>query len=152
MQATTEKHRLLLCSADPVWVKGDRERLDIALRHLVDNAIRYSPEGGDVDVEVVEVDGFARVTVIDHGLGIFGVKQKHVFEPFFQVYPALAPFGGIGLGLYVSKRIVEAHDGKIWFESEEGLDCVETGEKYTNCGASLLGSPLWQQPSSIWVW
>ncbi len=99
---------------------GDRERIEIALRHLLDNAIRYSPEGGDVDVEVVAVDGFAMVTVIDHGLGIPTEKQMRIFEPFFQVYPALAPFGGVGLGLYISKRIVEAHGGKIWFESEEG--------------------------------
>ncbi|MDA8189147.1 MAG: sensor histidine kinase, partial [Dehalococcoidales bacterium] len=119
MQATAQKHRLLLCSAGPVWVHGDRERLEIVLRHLLDNAIRYSPKGGDVDVEVVAADGFARVTVIDHGLGVPREKQEHIFEPFFQVYPALAPFGGMGLGLHISKRIVEAHGGKIWFESEE---------------------------------
>lgn len=120
MQGTTEKHRLLLCSGGPVWVEADRQYVEIVFRNLLDNATRYSPTGGDVDVEVIATNGLARVTVIDHGLGIPKEKEKKIFEPFFQVYPALAPFGGMGLGLYVSRRIVEAHGGTIWFESEEG--------------------------------
>lgn len=120
LQLISPRHRLIVRAKGPVDVNADEERIEIVLTNLIDNAVRYSPQGGDVEIEVADRDQEVEVTVIDHGLGIPKDKQKLVFEPFFQVYPATAGLGGMGLGLYTSKQIVEAHRGRIWFESEEG--------------------------------
>lgn len=120
LQLISPRHRLIVRAKGPVDVNADEERIEIVLTNLIDNAVRYSPQGGDVEIEVADRDQEVEVTVIDHGLGIPEDKQKRVFEPFFQVYPATAGLGGMGLGLYTSKQIVEAHRGHIWFESEEG--------------------------------
>ena len=120
LQQLAPRHRLNVRAERPVEVYADRAKLEMVLGNLIDNAIRYSPEGGDVDIEVEVRGREAVVTVTDHGLGIPRAKQKYVLQPFFQVYPALAGFGGMGLGLYISKHMVEGHGGRIWFESEEG--------------------------------
>ncbi len=120
MQTLTEKHRLLSIAEAPVFVVADRERMAVALTNLVDNAIRYSPEGGDVEITVTQNEREAMVSVRDRGLGIPREVQPRVFEPFFQVYPAIAGFGGLGLGLFIARQIVERHEGRIGFESEPG--------------------------------
>ncbi|MCL5962320.1 MAG: sensor histidine kinase [Chloroflexi bacterium] len=112
--------RLTVSAQGPVEVHADVAKVEWVLTNLIDNAIRYSPRGGPVEIEVGTADGEAIVSVIDHGLGIPRKMQRHVLEPFFQVYPAIAGFGGMGLGLYISKQMIEAHGGRIWFESEEG--------------------------------
>jgi len=120
MQTLSEKHRLLFRSAGPAPVDADRNQIEVVLTNLIDNAIRYSPQGGEVEVTVTKDAGWAAVAVQDHGMGIPEEKQRHVFEPFFQIQPAIAGFGGLGLGLYISKEIVTRHGGRIWFESTEG--------------------------------
>ncbi|MCL5264080.1 MAG: ATP-binding protein [Chloroflexi bacterium] len=120
LQMITDKHRLLVRADVETVVDADRNQVDVVLTNLIDNAIRYSPRGGDVEITVSKMDGEAVVSVKDYGLGIPEEKQRHVFEPFFQIQPGIAGFGGMGLGLFISKEIAERHGGKIWFESEEG--------------------------------
>lgn len=120
MQLLAPRHRLIVKAQGPLEVNADPDRVEMVLTNLIDNAIRYSPEGGDVEIQVEARPHEAVVTVTDHGLGIPAEKQEEVFGPFFQMYPAIAGFGGMGLGLYISKQIVEAHGGKLWFESKEG--------------------------------
>jgi len=120
LQVISPKHRLIVKQTGPVEVRADEERIEIVMINLIDNAIRYSPGGGDVEIEVAVRGPDAVVTVVDHGLGIPKEKQEHIFEPFFQVYSPVAGIGGAGLGLHTSKQIVQAHGGKIWFESQEG--------------------------------
>ena len=100
-------------------VAGDKGRLLQVFDSLLDNAIKFSPRGGKIVVAVEEAGTMVRAFVSDQGIGIPGDQQERIFERFYQVDgSARRRFGGAGLGLTISKRIVEAHGGKIWVESE----------------------------------
>ena len=102
-------------------VRGDEERLDQLLLNLLHNAIKYSPDGGEVTVAVDEHPDSAVVAVIDHGVGIALADQERVFERFYKVDRARnRGQGGTGLGLSIARHIAEAHGGTIWLESTEG--------------------------------
>jgi signal transduction histidine kinase len=100
-------------------VSVDRERIDLVLSNLVANAIRHTPGGGSVEVTAVEGEGAVRFEVKDTGSGIPPEYRDRVFEKFFRV-PG-APAGGVGLGLYLAREIIEAHGGRIGLESAPGV-------------------------------
>jgi signal transduction histidine kinase len=89
------------------------------LVNLVSNAIKYSPDGGRVEVELGAADHEATIRVSDDGVGIASDHQSEVFEPFRRG-PGVGDTAGAGLGLSVCKRIVEAHGGMIGVDSEPG--------------------------------
>ena len=102
-------------------VDGDANRLEQVVANLLDNALKYSPAGRDVEVALRREGEEAVISVIDRGLGIPREETLHLFERFFRarnVSPAR--YGGLGLGLYIVRDIVERHGGRIWAESEEG--------------------------------
>jgi two-component system, NtrC family, sensor histidine kinase KinB len=99
-------------------VSVDRERIALVLSNLVANALKHTP-GGAVEVTAVEGEGSVRFEVKDHGAGIAPEYHERIFEKFFRV-PG-APAGGVGLGLYLAREIVEAHGGRIGVESAPGL-------------------------------
>jgi PAS domain S-box-containing protein len=102
-------------------VAGDAERTRQVLTNLVDNAIKYSPHGGAIELGVEAGDGFARFTVRDEGLGIPLVEQKRIFEKFYRLDPDhRRGIGGSGLGLYISRELVRSMHGRIWVESDPG--------------------------------
>ena len=102
-------------------VTGDRDRLVQVVSNLVNNAIKYSPEGGTVTISSRAEGGYALVTVADTGLGIPPDEIAHVFERFRRVRSGAAQsIAGTGLGLTIVKQIVEMHGGKIWVESAVG--------------------------------
>jgi signal transduction histidine kinase len=110
----------LHCAAGaPVVCLGDRERLKQALVNLIDNAIKYTPTGGRVALDVIAHDGQAVLKVIDNGIGIRAENQHSIFERFFRVDPDRGP-GGAGLGLAIVKSICSAHSGSISVESLPG--------------------------------
>jgi signal transduction histidine kinase len=114
-------HRLDLdVPLDLVVVDGDRDRIAQVVGNLLSNAIKYSPEGGTVEVKVDATGGRARVTVVDHGLGIRREHQERIFERFFRGAAPEAGIGGTGIGLAVARDIVEAHGGTLGFRSAEG--------------------------------
>lgn len=118
--ASTTKHRLRIVKAEPVVVEGDRVRLEQVLTNLLDNAISYSPKGGDTDVEVALMDHEAVVSVRDYGVGIPRDKQRHIFERFYRAHTRTPyDYGGMGVGLYISREVMRRHGGRMWFESEE---------------------------------
>ncbi|TAK35053.1 MAG: PAS domain-containing protein [Chloroflexota bacterium] len=120
-QLTTEKHRLLFQSPALVLVNGDRGRLEEVLNTLLENAIRYSPQGGQIETTVRVVDGEAVLSVQDHGVGIPEDKQDRIFERFYRAHTGTPyDYGGMGVGLFISKEIITRHGGRMWFESEEG--------------------------------
>lgn len=101
--------------------RWDSLRLEQVPMNLLCNAVRYSPNGGDVVVRVESVAHEARVSVEDHGIGIPREHQAKVFEPFFRsANAARARTSGAGLGQHISKEIIERHGGKMWFDSHEG--------------------------------
>ncbi|MBI2864627.1 MAG: GAF domain-containing protein [Chloroflexi bacterium] len=119
----SERHRIVVCRPGPILVEADSTVAQRVLTTLLDNAIRFSPEGGRIEVTVAIEEGMAQVSVRDFGLGIPQQRQSYVFEPFYEPYPAGTPgyMGVTGLGLYVAKIYIERLGGKIWFTSEEGM-------------------------------
>ena len=100
-------------------IRGDADQLRRALFNLVQNAIKYSPEGGEVLV-AGEVAGTSTVLirVIDHGIGITPGEEERIFERFHRTDNRLArATAGVGLGLYITRNVVQAHGGRIWAES-----------------------------------
>jgi signal transduction histidine kinase len=102
-------------------VQADGERLRQVLLNLVDNAVKYTPPGGSVRLSAGAQNGTVTVSVADSGVGIPSEIGDRIFEPFFRV-PDTSPQGGqasSGLGLALTKRLVEAHGGQLWYESGE---------------------------------
>src|SRR4051812_27826245 len=103
-------------------LQGDRARLAQMLDNLVSNALKFTPKGGRVDVRLETDDGTALLEVTDTGLGIPAGEQERLFERFFRSSTATgSAIPGTGLGLTITKAIVERHGGRIEFESEEGI-------------------------------
>jgi signal transduction histidine kinase len=109
----------------PIVVTGDRDRLGQVLDNLLGNAVKYSRDGGDIVVRGEAVDREARLRVADHGPGIPADALPHLFERFYRGQPA-AGDSGLGLGLYISRMLVEAHGGRIWAASMPGAGSTFT--------------------------
>jgi two-component system phosphate regulon sensor histidine kinase PhoR len=102
-------------------VVADPGQLHQVLVNLVDNAIKYSPEGGPVSLSVANGDGAIRFSVADTGLGIPASEHRRIFEKFYRLDPDMTRgIGGTGLGLYICRELVRRMDGKIWVESKPG--------------------------------
>jgi signal transduction histidine kinase len=102
-------------------VVADRQRLRQIVVNLVNNACKYTPEGGRVDVIAVHDGDHVRIDVRDTGVGITPAAQDHIFTPFYRAdNPLREQAGGTGLGLSITKTLVDLHGGEIWFESNEG--------------------------------
>jgi len=107
--------------SEPLVFKGDDELLKRMLLNLLDNAVKYTPEGGEISVELAAQNGNATIMVKDTGIGIPKEDQAHVFDRFYRVDKARSrALGGAGLGLSIVRWIVEAHGGKIQIESAPG--------------------------------
>lgn len=98
---------------------ADRDRLIRALTNLVSNAVKASPEGGEVLLEARAADGIVYVAVSDEGVGIPAEAREKIFEPFVQAEDAEGKEGA-GLGLTIARRIIERHGGRIWVEDRPG--------------------------------
>ncbi len=108
-------------SAGAVWVCGDRARLQQVLTNLLTNAVKYSGARREVAITLRQDGARALVAVADHGIGIPAAQQAAVFEPYVRAANATAgDYGGLGLGLFISKAIVDRHGGTLTLVSEEG--------------------------------
>lgn len=107
---------------NPITVELDRARMTIVLTNLLNNAVKFTPEGGRIEVALRSQTGMVAVSVADSGIGIPKEHLERIFEPFYQVADHMTRrHEGIGLGLSVAKGMVELHGGRIWAESLEGL-------------------------------
>jgi PAS domain S-box-containing protein len=121
MKPLAGRHEIRLVKAEPAMVTGDRERLEQVIVQLLENAVKFSPASKPIDVAVERRDGEAVVSVMDYGVGIPREKQAHIFERFYRAHTGTAyDYGGMGIGLYISREIIEELGGRMWFESEEG--------------------------------
>lgn len=129
MSLAAENRRLSLDigdAADMPVIQGDGRQLYIALKNVVGNAIKYTPDGGAVTVRALPVGDAVDIIVSDTGIGIPLDEQRHIFEHFHVVESvehhssSKVAFqgGGLGIGLAITRGIVEAHEGRIWVESE----------------------------------
>ena len=101
-------------------IRGDERKVKQVLLNLLSNALKFTPEGGRIDVDAGLHDGVAEVSVADTGVGIAPADEEAVFEEFRQVGAAERKAEGTGLGLPLSRKFVELHGGKIWVQSEVG--------------------------------
>jgi len=123
-QSIAKQHEISLTSELPsgtLSVDGDAEKVAIALRNLVQNAITFTNPGGKVKVKAEQVPGYIKVSVMDNGIGIPQEEQGRIFERFYQVEKHMTrKHGGMGLGLSLAREMIEMHGGKSWGESVEG--------------------------------
>ncbi len=125
-QASTQKHSLIVRTV-PTTACVDPLRLEQVLTNLLDNAIKYSPDGGPITVSLQMSADTIQISVCDQGLGIAAEHRPHIFDRFFQAH-AKGYYGGMGLGLYISRQIVELHGGQLEvnFPSLGGTEFVIT--------------------------
>ena len=89
------------------------------ISNLIENAIKYSPDGGTVNVALEPNDRHVRFAITDSGLGIPPSEQRRIFEKFYRLDPDMSRgIGGTGLGLYICRELVRRVDGRIWVESD----------------------------------
>jgi signal transduction histidine kinase len=119
-RATTDGVRITLEPADVGLVSGDERRVRQVIFNLLSNAVKFTPSGGSVDVSAAQVNGEVRVSVADTGPGIAPEDVDRIFEEFQQTDAGVEQREGTGLGLALSKRLVELHGGRIWVDSEPG--------------------------------
>jgi signal transduction histidine kinase len=114
-------------AAGEAYVEGDRGRITQVLNNLIGNAMKFSPDGGAIRLFLEDKEQYVQVTVADDGIGVPPDKLNRIFERFYQIDgSARRRFGGAGIGLAIVKRIVDAHGGEIWVESE-----LNKGSRFT---------------------
>jgi signal transduction histidine kinase len=126
LKAEGRKVSLTYDNSEPIWAEIDMERIEQVLVNLIENAIKFSHKGGRVDLHTRVDAGTLYVSVTDRGIGIARESQERVFEKFHTL-PSAGGSGqtkGTGLGLTICRKIVEAHGGTIWLESDTGLGSV----------------------------
>lgn len=133
MQATTTNHRIELDVPEtPLMTEADEFRMSQVLGNLISNAIKYSPSGGQIDIVVCRSEdpphrpldlprgNWATVAVTDRGIGIPADVQSRLFERFYRAPNTKGKISGMGLGLYITREIIQRHGGYMWLESQEG--------------------------------
>lgn len=121
IQPAAKKHALIFSVREDLIVYGDKFRIYQVITNLVNNAIKYSPEGKKIIIKVKAIKGEAIVSVQDFGIGIAKEKQQKIFEKLYQVTdPEEKTYPGLGMGLYISKEIINGHNGRMWVKSKKG--------------------------------
>lgn len=121
MQAEAREITIRVAGEFPSMVFGDHDQLMTALRNLIDNAVRYSPDGTTVGVGLRSVRGLAQVSVTDQGVGIPEEEQDRIFERFYRIDAARSrQTGGTGLGLSIVKHVISNHGGEVTVWSQVG--------------------------------
>jgi PAS domain S-box-containing protein len=101
-------------------INADEQRIRQIILNLLDNAVKYTPRGGKITFSAVEEDGFIITTISDTGHGVSREDRKYLFQPYVRLYKKKNNKSGLGLGLSLSKMLVELHGGKIWLEEKDG--------------------------------
>ena len=140
--ADEKKLSLKVKAASAVHVEGDRSRLQQVVVNLLDNAIKYTPQGGSVSVSVRAEADKAVLTVTDTGIGISQQAQAHIFERFYRTDKARSrQLGGTGLGLSIVKSIGAAHGGRVSVQSSEGQGSTFRFEIPQSADAVAISAP-----------
>jgi signal transduction histidine kinase len=112
--------------ANGLTVRGDSEQLRTVLANLLDNAVKYTPEGGAIRVDARRENDLVLLTVSDAGIGVPPADQPYIFDKFYRATNSRHDYTGTGLGLSIVKSIVENHDGRIWLDSRPGAGSTFT--------------------------
>ncbi len=111
-------------NSNNLQIYGDRLRIEQVIINLLTNAIKYSPFGGKIELSLAHVNDEIKLGVKDSGIGIPNDKLNQIFSRFYRVEGLNPHMSGLGIGLYISKEIIERHNGKIWVESELGQGSI----------------------------
>jgi len=125
-QVSAEQHTIYLdIQVQDTKILADQTRMGQIIGNILDNAVKYSPNGGQVTVQLGDLDGDYLVNITDQGIGINPVYLDHIFERFYRLRnSASRQYSGIGLGLYVTRAIIERHGGRIWVTNNQGVGCT----------------------------
>jgi PAS domain S-box-containing protein len=119
MQKIAPEHQIIIKSKFQDKIYTDRERISQILTNFCSNAIKYSPNGKKITIEIKKTDKEAIVSVTDYGIGIAKEHHHGIFKRFYRVYGSgNEGYPGLGMGLYISHQIIKLLDGQMWFESE----------------------------------
>ncbi|WP_431199113.1 ATP-binding protein [Mucilaginibacter sp. P25] len=121
-------HEIYFEESGEMILEGDKMRLDQVLTNLVTNAIKYSPESDRIEVSAKRSETEIQVSVKDYGMGINEENISHIFSQFYRAKDVNSSITGLGLGLYITKEIIERHGGRIWVESEARM-----GSTFSSC-------------------
>lgn len=128
-------------SPEPCEVRADKDMLHQVIYNLIDNAVKYTPVGGEINVAVTEEDGKTRISVRNSGQGISEEEQAYIFERFYKTDKSRGvDRGGTGLGLYIVKMLTQAMGGTVEVESD--------GESYTVFTVTLQSAPQQKEKST----
>lgn len=120
VQSSAPDHTLVVRTPGPLPALLDAVRIEQVVVNLLDNAVKYSPDGGPIEVVVTQPKaGWVRLAVRDHGIGIPAGNRDRLFDRFYQAHPG-GHLGGMGLGLYISRQIVQLHQGRLTAEFPRG--------------------------------
>ena len=105
-----------------IKVKIDKEKISMAIRNVIDNAVKYTPTRGKITISLDKNGENLEIKIQDSGIGIPDNQKEKIFGKFFRADNAIEmESSGSGLGLFIARHIIESHKGKIWFESKEGI-------------------------------
>lgn len=123
VRPTTESHSIeVVAAARTLLVRGDKLRLEQVVLNLLQNAIKYSPQGGPITIELQRAGEWASLSVTDRGMGIPREALPRIFDRFYRAPPVRSEhISGLGIGLYVTREIVALHQGEIQVSSTEGM-------------------------------
>lgn len=123
IQASAEQHTITLrVECEETIVRADRVRIGQVIGNILDNAVKYSPHGGQIVVILRTESMLYHISVIDQGIGVSAEQSEHIFERFYRLHnTASQNYSGIGLGLYVARAIIDSHGGEISLVSKQGL-------------------------------
>jgi len=114
-----KQHLILNIESNLPPIKGDTDRIQQVVFNLVDNALKFNPNNGSVIIQASQKSGEVVISVRDEGPGVEESNVPLLFEPYKGVKPTAQSMGGLGLGLPLSKMLVELHGGRIWFETQK---------------------------------
>jgi PAS domain S-box-containing protein len=118
IQAQTDRHAVRLELSDEPFVGvWDTQRLEQVFTNLLTNAVKYSPDGGEIVVRLERQGDEAHVMIQDQGVGIEADQLPHVFDRFYRVTATAPTTPGLGIGLYIARELVQSHGGQLWAES-----------------------------------
>jgi signal transduction histidine kinase len=140
-QQLTGRHRIAYLGPEALPVEVDAARMQRAIENVIANAVKYSPEGGEVSVRLDARDPEVTLAVQDRGIGIPSADLERIFARFERGANVTGRFSGTGIGLAVARQIVEQHGGSLTAQSEEG-----EGSTFTLHFPFLRGSGRWQNP------
>ncbi|MBI4099434.1 HAMP domain-containing histidine kinase [Candidatus Microgenomates bacterium] len=121
MRLLDTKRPIVAAHPSPLYVQGDRLRINQVLTNFLTNAVKYSPKNSIVNVSASKTGQHVTVSVQDFGIGIAKNQHQRIFDPFYQGKSPYQLGRGLGLGLYICAQIIKLHKGKIWVESQPGV-------------------------------